>query len=119
MHDRPTVTELLATVRGFLEEDLHPALADSRLRFQVLVAANVLAIAERELGMEPALQASATAVAEQRELCNQIRSGIYDAARPMAELLEQLRPPIERKLQVANPRYLAGYVPPPREGQGS
>src|SRR5262249_58218194 len=44
-------SELLRAVRGFLEDDLVPAL-EGRRRFHALVAANVLAIVERELGGE-------------------------------------------------------------------
>ena len=55
MQDRPTVPELLAAVRGFLEDEVVGAL-DGPRRFHALVAANVLAIAERELaGEEDAL----------------------------------------------------------------
>src|SRR5262249_61222377 len=54
MQDRPTALELLAAVRGFLEEDLGPAL-EGRRRFHALVAANVLRILERELGGEEEL----------------------------------------------------------------
>ena len=51
MQDRPTVLELLAAVRGFLEDDLGPVL-EGRRRFHALVAANVLRIVERELAGE-------------------------------------------------------------------
>src|SRR5262249_57680668 len=54
MQDRPTALELLAAVRGFLEDDLGPAL-EGRRRFHALVAANVLRILERELGGEEEL----------------------------------------------------------------
>ena len=53
MQDRPTMLELLAAVRGFLEDDVVPAL-EGRRRFHALVATNVLAIVERELGGEEA-----------------------------------------------------------------
>src|SRR5262249_18332763 len=52
MHDRPTAAELLSAVRQFLETELLPTLSDARLRFQTLVAANVLAVAEREVEAE-------------------------------------------------------------------
>ena len=54
MNDRPTAAELIDAVRGFLETELLPALADARLRFHALVAANVLAVAQRELNGEEA-----------------------------------------------------------------
>src|SRR5882724_32932 len=53
MQDRPTVQELLAAVRGFLEDDVIPTL-EGRRRFHALVAANVLAIVGRELASEDA-----------------------------------------------------------------
>src|SRR5690242_14430603 len=49
MNDRPTAAELVFAVREHLEGELIPTLADPRLRFQTLVAANVLRIVEREL----------------------------------------------------------------------
>src|SRR5919204_2472607 len=52
MNDRPTAPELVDAVRRFLEGELIPTLADPRLRFQALVAANVLAIVARELPAE-------------------------------------------------------------------
>ncbi len=47
MQDRPTARELLATVAGFLRDELLPAL-DGPLRYRTLVAANLLGILERE-----------------------------------------------------------------------
>jgi hypothetical protein len=48
MQDRPTALELLAAVRDFITRHVVPALDGSR-RFHARVAANVLAIVEREL----------------------------------------------------------------------
>src|SRR5438093_7613321 len=52
MNDRPTASELIAAARQYLEQEIIPTLTDSRLRFQTLVAANVLTIVERELQAE-------------------------------------------------------------------
>ena len=54
MNDRPTAAELIAAVRVYLEGELLPTLTDQRLRFQTLIAANVLSISERELASEEA-----------------------------------------------------------------
>jgi Domain of unknown function (DUF6285) len=131
MNDRPTAAELIAAVRGYLEQDLLPTISDPRQKFQTLVAANVLAISERELaGEEQQLQeereqlgrllelgeAPAEGLAALRQsvrernaaLCARIRAGEFDEASLFAALCKQLRPMIERKLEVANPRYLAG-----------
>src|SRR5215510_8677148 len=53
MQDRPTLAELLDAVRGFLEHDALDAL-DGTAKFHARVAVNVLAIALRELELEPA-----------------------------------------------------------------
>src|SRR5262249_26325493 len=52
MNDRPTAVELVNAVRQYLESELLPSLTDQRLKFQTLIAANVLSIAERELKSE-------------------------------------------------------------------
>lgn len=55
MQDRPTAIELIAAVHQFLEQELLPAQEDQRLRFRTRVAANALAILQRELTAGPAL----------------------------------------------------------------
>jgi hypothetical protein len=132
MNDRPTAAELIAAARQYLEGELIPTLTDARLRFQTLVAANVLAIVERELqseedqllrewqwlakllelpGPEPQpLAARKQAVREANEqLCRRIRQGAFDEASQFLVLARQLRSSVERKLEVANPRYLASF----------
>jgi Domain of unknown function (DUF6285) len=126
MNDRPTAAEIIDAVRGYLERELLPALTDARLRFQTLVAANVLAIAGRELATEvaaleeewplldallgsealPAKTAELRSAVERRngELCRQIRAGHFDPADRARELTRSLRLIVQRKLQVANPR---------------
>jgi hypothetical protein len=129
MFDHPTAAELIAAARMHLEQHVIPAIGEPQLRFQTLVAANVLAIAERELaGAEPALgqawqrqallgvagtpmpagSALRDAVGEQNQaLCQAIRCGEFDADERQAQLLDHLRATAEHELAVANPRYLA------------
>ena len=132
MHDRPTANELIAAARHFLECDLLPQLSDARLRFQTLVAANVLSIAERELQSEEssladewkylAARLKGTQRAPQsladlkrmvrdgnRLLCERIRAGDFDEPARFRQLSAELRKWVERKLEVANPRYLATF----------
>jgi Domain of unknown function (DUF6285) len=132
MNDRPTAEELVAAVRQFLEGELIATLTDARLRFQTLVASNVLTIVERELQVEedqllrewqwlaevlelsgPAperLAALRKAVRQANlQLCQRIRQGAFDQHSSFLELIRQLRQSVERKLQVANPRYLATF----------
>jgi hypothetical protein len=51
MQDRPTATELLEAIEGFLR-DRSGASEDRWMRFQLLVAANSLGIVRRELAQE-------------------------------------------------------------------
>ncbi len=134
MTDRPTAAELVEAVCHLLEAEVVPALADQRLRFQTLVAANVLAIVGRELGTAdvdvrlvwdklaallgktdapPTHPRDWHAAVGQlnEELCQRIRSGHDDEPARFKELLTQLRPLIVRKLEIANPRFLAVYQP--------
>jgi Domain of unknown function (DUF6285) len=121
MMDRPTSLELVRAVRLYLEQELQPALTDSRLRFQTLVAAHVLGIVERELPAADRLLAEENEClaailgqpvgaeevgAANEELCRRIREGDYDEAGEMRALLGRLRPLVVSKLQIANPRYL-------------
>src|SRR5215217_3531849 len=98
MFDHPTAAELIAAARMQLEQQVIPSIAEPRLRFQTLVAANVLAIVERELANgEPHLAAAwqraadlqgdtadrpsgaalrAAVAAQARRLCEDIRAGM-------------------------------------------
>jgi hypothetical protein len=132
MNDRPTAGELVAAARQFLEGELIPTLTDARLRFQTLVAANVLSIIERELRAEeehllqewqwlsellefngPAplrLAVLRERVREaNEELGRRIRQGVFDERSCFLALSRQLRQIVERKLEIANPRYLASF----------
>ena len=129
MYDHPTAAELIGAARLQIERDVLPTLADPRLRFQTLVAINVLAIAERELlGGEAHLASAwqrmaellgdpaaaaprgselhAAVQAQNRALCDAIRAGTFDAGPPRQALLAHLRQTAESELAIANPRYL-------------
>jgi hypothetical protein len=120
MQDRPTTAELLAAVRGFLEEEVLPAVPDERLRFRVRVAANALDIAGRDLALSedllreeiallsqllgatpPQGAAPEQAIALNAELCGRIRRGD-----PPAGTREVLMRIALLKLRIASPRYL-------------
>ena len=129
MNDRPSAVELIDAVRGYLEKELLPALTDARLRFQTLVAANVLSVAGRELATEAEHleeewrlldeslgqgEAAPKGTKEMRQaierrnrgMCERIRGGEFDEPEPFSKLAERLRRVVVRKLEVANPRYL-------------
>ena len=132
MNDRPTAAELVAAARQYLESELIPTLTDARLRFQTLVAANVLTIVERELlGEEGQLLEELETLKKwldiqvpppqrltelrqavqgaNKELCRQIQAGEFDQETRFRDLAQQLRRVVEQKLEVANPRYLANF----------
>jgi len=128
MQDRPTVAELLDAVRGFLEKDAVDGL-DGTAKFHARVAANVLAIAARELELEPAqlaaewqrlaallgslpapadLAALRQATRERTEaLCERIRNGDADGGPFRDAVLAHVRATVREKLAVANPKLLA------------
>jgi hypothetical protein len=118
-------------VRLFLEKDLLPALGggDARLKFQALVAANVLSIAGRELASEeqqlieerdllrplvnepteatPGVSGLREMVGQMNEeLCGRIRHGELDDPDKQKDLTKVLRRLVMRKLEIASPRYL-------------
>ena len=130
MNDRPSAVELVAAARMHLEKEVLPVLAEPRLRFQTLVAANVLLIVERELALAesqldaewerlnalersgPARPSSLEArrealAARRRALCERIRRGELDKGEAQRALFQHLRRTVEDKLRVANPRFLA------------
>ena len=119
MPDRPGPAELAEAVREFLESEVLPTVEDSRLRFRVLVAANALAIAQRDLELGERLieeeiallqdlvgPLSASSSGERRislnqELARRVRRGDVPNG-----TLQTLRRIAELKLRTASPRYL-------------
>jgi hypothetical protein len=115
--DRPTAAELLAAIADFLREEALPALdrAEPRLGFQMRVAANSLAILEREARLGPAadlreherlmklLGRDGTLDELNRELARQIRTGQRDERD--AALMAHLEATIADKIAIANPKW--------------
>jgi len=112
-------------VRRHLEAEVLPALTDARLKFQTLVAANVLSVAGREWVAEEAMlreewaalvgtEAPPERLADLRRavhdanaaLCGRIRAGAFDDPNAFHALAQRLRPLVEAKLKTANPRHL-------------
>ncbi len=112
--DRPTVAELVVSVREFLETEVQPALAGS-VAFHTRVAVNVLKIVERELATGAALDAvereRLVALLGQEgdlesladELITGIREGRFDNDTPGLDA--HLRATVLGKLSIDNPRY--------------
>ena len=114
MQDRPTASELLDAVAGFLEHDAARSL-DARLRYHARVSVNVLRTLQRELALAP------SQLARQRELltgllgrdaevaelwvdlADAIRRGDFDDRQE--DLIPVLREITAQKLAIANPGY--------------
>lgn len=118
VHDRPSAAELLAAVRGYLRDEVAPATNDRRAKFRALIAANVLAIVEREAATAAELETSddlglralgyggGTGDERRAALCARIRSGDYDDPVRDPALMAYARAHVDAKLRVANPRAL-------------
>jgi hypothetical protein len=117
MHDRPSTAQLVAAVRDFLERVAQPELA-GHSAFHARVAANALAIVERELTLSAEQDAAererlrallggdGPLEAQNRALCREIRAGRIGLDTP--GLLEHLRATTLAKLAVDQPTY-SGY----------
>ena len=82
-HDVPTIEQMVEAVREWLERDVMPT-TEGRLQFHARVAANMLAMVERELqlGSEQAdaheLRLATLGFADEAALAAAIRSGDLD-----------------------------------------
>ena len=108
---RPSAADLVDAVRTFLTDDVAPRV-EGATAFQLKVAANALRIVERELRQDPFarqrvadLLASAGAETEE-ELAGSIRTDTVDADEWV--LHRAVRATVTARLQVANPKWLAG-----------
>lgn len=118
VHDRPTAAELVAAVRAYLLDEVAPHAPDRRAKFRALIAANVLAIVDRELESAAQLDAlddaglralgylDGSAQDRRRALCLRIRAGAYDDPARDAALLAYAHAHVEMRLRVANPAAL-------------
>ena len=121
MMDQPSALELVTAVREFIEKHAMPEL-QGRTAFHARVAANALAIVERELGqagpcaddeearLRSLLQQDGTLLELNRELCRRIRSGRVAWNDP--SLAAHLVPTTLAKVAVDQPSY-SGYVHSP------
>lgn len=109
-HGRPTADELLEALGEWLARDV-AAVSDARVAFHARVAANIVEIVRREHAMSTETDArhaemlAAFAVADEEELVHSIRAGEHDD--DLRSVLRRLRPTVEDKVRVANPRYLS------------
>ena len=110
LHGAPTANQLVEAVREWLERDVMTS-DNSRMAFNARVAANVLAIVERELELGPSqVMRHAERLAElgcvdNAELAQRIRSGEFDER--LDDVKRLVREDVVDKLRVANPKYLS------------
>ncbi len=108
-HDVPSAPELLDAVREFLESEVIPH-TDGRRRFEARVAANVVAMVQREMILGPEQSTvhierlNRLGVADDEALARAIRSG--KLAERGNEVRAAVRATVADKLRVANPTYL-------------
>lgn len=108
-HDMPTAEQLVESVREWLEGDVLAG-TTGRLRFHARVAANVLAMVERELRLGSSLAAAHAlrlgqlGSSDDADLARRIRDGELDDRLP--EVRELVWADVRDKLAVANPKYL-------------
>lgn len=117
MRDRPTAERLLEEARRALLRELVPTAGDGQ-RYTLLMIANALAIATRELRDGAAVEAEeqaalaaflgdaakdGDAAGREAALCAAIRAGRYDADARLHELLSRS---IVRRLSITNPKAL-------------
>lgn len=124
MQDQPTDRALIQAVVQFLQTEIAPSLTDHRLKFRVLVAANVLTIVERELALgETQLRAEHERLLKlldgtasddvhadvehmTRELARRIRAGQADDGAFHDAVFAHVKQTVIEKLEIANPKYL-------------
>jgi aminoglycoside phosphotransferase (APT) family kinase protein len=109
LYGRPTAVELVEAVREWIEGDVRSA-TEGRVAFHSRVAANALAMLERQLVLAPAhepahaARLAALGCADDRALADAIRTGALDGR---AEQVRQaVGASVRAKLEVANPRWL-------------
>nr|WP_223204802.1 phosphotransferase family protein [Gordonia jinghuaiqii] len=114
-HGSPTSVELLQALTEFLRSDALQAELSPQVRFHTRVAGNVVDVVRRQalVGAEQAAESAerlhAVGVADQRALCDALRSGELDGTdeKVRAAIIADVR----ARLLVANPKYFA--VPHP------
>jgi hypothetical protein len=105
----PSAAQLLAAVRQFLEADVRQA-TSGQTQFLSRVAANVLAVVERQLVAEPLDRAAhrrlldGIGIDDEVALARAVREGRFDGRE--AELRSVVTPTVAARLAVSNPRYL-------------
>lgn len=108
-YGRPTAGELVEAVREWVDRDVRSA-TEGRVAFHARVAANALAMVERELALGAehrsthAARLASLGCADDEDLAARIRSGALDDR--AEEIRAAVAASVRDKLAVANPRWL-------------
>ncbi|GAC02519.1 putative aminoglycoside phosphotransferase [Gordonia namibiensis NBRC 108229] len=114
-HGSPSSLELLDALAGFLRSDSVTAEMSPQVRFHTRVAGNVVDVVRRQVllgathAAESAQRLAALGVADQRALCDALRSGELDGTDE--KVRAAIAADVRARLLVANPKYFA--VPHP------
>lgn len=111
-HDAPTAAQLAEAVREWLENHVMPNVSGA-MQFHARVAANVLAMVEREIALGPEQNArhaaglDALGCEDDADLAQRIRTGRFDSDGVIrADVEAFVFESVVDKLRVANPKYL-------------
>lgn len=113
-HDPPTSAQLVEAVREWLESQVMPSVSGA-MQFHARVAANVLAMVEREIQMGPdqrerhEVGLARLGCGSDADLALRIRRGDFDGGQPGvvdAAVEAFVFDSVVDKLRVANPKYL-------------
>lgn len=122
MQDPPNWQQLVTAVAQHLQAELIPAIHDPGLRFRTRIAANLLAIVQRELQLAPSQARQQRQRLEQlldepgsseplvllnRRLQERVAAGQFDRGPERARLMQHLKASAMERLQIANPKFLA------------
>ncbi len=108
-HDLPTAQQMVGAVRAWLADDLSSQLSGAT-KFHARVAANMLAIVERELGVGDAHavvhreRLAGLGVDDDAALAAAIRDGAFDDR--MDEVTAAIRASLVDELSVSHPGYV-------------
>jgi hypothetical protein len=105
INDEPDARGLVSIALRTFRDSVLPAVPAER-RFEALMIANALGIAERELAAKPDVALEARVP----QLCSDIDAGAYDAPERQADLRKMLWELTRARLAISNPRLL-DHVP--------
>ena len=111
----PSASELLNSIREFMNNEVQPAVNDPALVYKLRIASNLLATVEREIDLSPAAVScehavfselalpKGTLIQQRQALSSKIQAGDYD--QQITNLAKALLEPTRQRLGIDNPKY--------------